>query len=540
VVEGRVVNSATGEPIVKARVILSPAGTYFGMSAGRDQEAARPRPAPVVTDSQGHFKIENAEPGTYTLAATRRGFVPARFSGERPSGGAQLLTLKSGERLSDLTISMTQAGVISGRVFEADGEVAVRVRVEALMSGTMQGKQQLIPVEETQTNDFGEFRLFDLRPGRYIVRASPGGYAGVSFRLAERLAEGMTSSEEVAPSYYPGTTDAARAEPVEVRSGQEVRADLTLFTTRTYHIRGRVNPAPREEEKTHVSVSALPVERGLFDYRHGREYGAVGKEGAFHIAGVAPGAYYVVAMEMSEKGRGRQGRTRVEVASHDVENVLIALSEGADIPGRVRFESAPPAELSGLQVVLMGGQQAVYDNAQAEVDKTGAFKLSGIHDNEYRVSVLGLPEGYYIRSARAGSVDCTDEPLSVRGGVPGPLELLIAKGTATVSGTVRDADGNPVPGAAIMLAEEKDSAMFGYFGSGLRTTQSDAGGNFRFSNLGPGKYRLIAFQVMDVDVMEAGANFEAILKSQGQQVTLGVGASQSIELKLARFKEPPQ
>jgi hypothetical protein len=65
-----------------------------------------------------------------------------------------------------------------------------------------------------QTNDLGEFRLFDLSPGEYIVLASPRQEFGRPGTSAPQ------SATIVAPTYFPGALDPLAAQPVTVTAGQ--------------------------------------------------------------------------------------------------------------------------------------------------------------------------------------------------------------------------------------------------------------------------------------------------------------------------------
>src|SRR5579862_1728424 len=69
-VEGKVINSSNGEPIRKATVILH----------SRDQDQGTNYAD--ETDSNGHFSIDNVEPGDYAITAEHAGFF-MRSSGAR-------------------------------------------------------------------------------------------------------------------------------------------------------------------------------------------------------------------------------------------------------------------------------------------------------------------------------------------------------------------------------------------------------------------------------------------------------------------------
>jgi len=65
-------------------------------------------------------------------------------------------------------------------------------------------------VQRATTNDIGEFRLFGLQPGRYVVSALWAPEPGTELAL-QRLG--------YAPTYYPGTVESDSAQVFEVGAG---------------------------------------------------------------------------------------------------------------------------------------------------------------------------------------------------------------------------------------------------------------------------------------------------------------------------------
>ena len=62
--------------------------------------------------------------------------------------------------------------------------------------GYNQGRRQLVAAGEAQTNDLGEYRLYDIAGGKYYVSAT--------YRNAPQAAPGK---DRYLPAYYPGTND---------------------------------------------------------------------------------------------------------------------------------------------------------------------------------------------------------------------------------------------------------------------------------------------------------------------------------------------
>jgi hypothetical protein len=87
---------------------------------------------------------------------------------------------------------MQASGVISGKIVDADGDPMAGVGVTATIAGTQSPMaRRYSPGASGTTNDLGEYRIADLRPGKYVVTAQPSerGQRGLE-RRATRSADG--------------------------------------------------------------------------------------------------------------------------------------------------------------------------------------------------------------------------------------------------------------------------------------------------------------------------------------------------------------
>src|SRR5204863_2744710 len=130
-------------------------------------------------------------------------------------------------------------GVISGRILDQDGDSLARVQVQALTFTYRRGKKQFVPLGTSLTNDLGEFRIFGLRPGRYLVSANymPNPYMAATERMV-----GPAQRDEGYPTlYYPNSSDPGGASQIEVAVGTHVPGiTMTLAPRRTVRLKGRV------------------------------------------------------------------------------------------------------------------------------------------------------------------------------------------------------------------------------------------------------------------------------------------------------------
>ena len=393
--EGFVIRIGIADPVPRAEVVLtSERGPSITLS--------------TTTDGGGRYRFESVPAGTYRLRVARQGFVAAEFGQRGPTSPGTPITVGPGQELEDVLIQLTPTGAIAGRVYDRYDDPVVRGRVEALRYMFQDGRRVLTVVESAETNDLGEYRLFWMQPGQYVVRAMPTSSSGLkgsalatratallgdmmvvrgnSGGSAYRLSAGMPgtptgdpdSDETYVPVYYPGSTDPATAAPIDLRPGANYTGvDLLVTETRTVSVRGRViNGATGGSSG--ISVTLLPRQSIVGGPQKGLQ-ATVSETGEFEVRRVVPGSYDLVAslgsqtfVSVSASGQtsvkevmifrsltprretGRlpadspasrlRGVVRIDVGNADVENITVALQAGVDITGRVSIDQGPLAE----------------------------------------------------------------------------------------------------------------------------------------------------------------------------------------------------
>src|SRR5262245_3109588 len=161
-VEGTVTKPGGGEPLGGARITLSSEGPET-----RRQFSG-------TSEDDGRFTLTNIPAGNYTLTAESARYGVVTFGQRRAGGPALTLSITEGQRLTNLRISMMPTGAIAGRITGRNGEPVVRASVQAFQSVYQGGKRTFEPVQAAIANDLGEYRLFWLPPGKYLVAATLG------------------------------------------------------------------------------------------------------------------------------------------------------------------------------------------------------------------------------------------------------------------------------------------------------------------------------------------------------------------------------
>jgi hypothetical protein len=81
--------------------------------------------------------------------------------------------------MTDLVFKVARTAAISGHVLDEDGEPVSKAEVLVYRASRQPGKETQNGFDPVLTNDLGEFRIFDLAPGRY--------YLAVNYRLDDSM-----------------------------------------------------------------------------------------------------------------------------------------------------------------------------------------------------------------------------------------------------------------------------------------------------------------------------------------------------------------
>ena len=138
------------------------------------------------TGADGRFEFPDLPAGQYTLSAYRSSYVRTAYGAKRLGGSGTSIVLAAGQKLTDLAIGLSKYSVITGTIYDQNGEPAQGVSVE-VMAYTMRTGQRTLSSTQGQphtTDDRGVYRAGGLVPGEYFVAfsdtAAVGGYLAMT------------------------------------------------------------------------------------------------------------------------------------------------------------------------------------------------------------------------------------------------------------------------------------------------------------------------------------------------------------------------
>jgi hypothetical protein len=205
----------------------------------------------------------------------------------------------------------------------------------------------------------------------------------------------------------------------------------------------------------------------------------------------------------------------------DRNNVRVLFAKHPQIVGSIRGHGIRQITLARL-VPARPFQPSEFE---MNVATDGAFQYETVPDR-YRVLLDQLDDDFYVRSIRFDETDVTHQAfdLPLAGGV---LDIVVEPGAAGLSGSIHDAQGKTLPDAPVTIwATEKPSDGSPGFSM---TTEADEEGDFEFSNLPPGSYRISAWQGIEKGVAEY-PGFYHLFDSQAVPVTLSQAERKTLDL----------
>jgi hypothetical protein len=476
--DGKVVNEVTGEPIRGVSVSLAPHST--------------------TTDDKGTFSIKDVAPGTYRLTFTNPGYMPAQHGAKSPGRPGTPIVITADQAQNPLTIRMRPFAVLSGTVVDETGDPLSFADVAAMRFEYRGGVRQVSPSGNATTDDQGNFRMFRLNSGQYLLRVTP-----------------PASASQYLPVYYPATTNIDAAATISLSAGQQVSGMRLAFTpTKALRIRATISNPPGVTGQPFASL----IPQGSA-YSIGR-MGILGvNQGQFESRTVAPGRYTIIA-GVGDGEKCYSGTADVDATDKDPPEPKIELTSGGELTGRVVIEDdANKLDPTKLQLSLratgreagtrMNGQKlCLGTDSDTKPDTEGRFTFTGVMADNPTLVVTGLPNGYYVKSG-----------FSV---IPNSqLRIVVSGAAATASGTVS------IPGAQIVLIPRQQDrhGQAAYY----RTALADAAGRFTLNSIPPEDYKAYAWNDVEPTAW-LDDEFMKPFESKATSITIAPGSNQQLQL----------
>ncbi len=497
-IAGQVIDEA-GMPVAGATLRAS--GQRGMMFGGRSPSRE------ATSDAGGAYELRGLSAGDYSVSAS--------LDDWRGGKTDERVEVEDGMTRTGTVITMIRGLEITGRVLMADGSPAARVPVrleQARSGGGEEGGRRSFwgggnrgpERKETNTDDDGAFRFAALTEtaARVVATAEQTAADGSESQL-------VAIAEDVAPE---------GSEPLEL----VLRPTLTLAGV-------VVDDAgePVTEFEVRAAREGYSSRSGAGD---GLRKSITTEDGRFSVAGLSAGTWTVSIRASGYTSPEDQTRT-VTVPQAGPEPRFILERRGSVRGIVVGPGGAPIAGATVARTQNRGGFGGGWGRRQEGVTSgdDGSFELEDLRPG--------------AQSFEASSDDwAKSEPVSVEviaGETAEGLVLELRRG-GTISGIVRDAEGNPWSGRRVTYAQGGGPmAMFG----GSDTATTDASGSFTFERVPPGNWTVNAspgeremFKTFE-GARDESAFFELMAQNLSQQVDVEDGGQVFVELG-AEPREP--
>ena len=518
----------------------------------------------TFTDRNGAFAFGRVADGLYAVTAVCSGFVAPGARSDGESGTPVSVTVDAAKSLGPLRLMLMRGAVISGLIREPDGRPAQG----AVVSLSNVSRSVL-------TDDRGEYRIFGLAPGAYVVtataRVSPS--AGVIPRSADEVdailadlrrkaatgvpgslpraiqpaepkQESSSSSPlRFAPVYYPGVVDVTAAQPVQVRFGQEASGiDFPLVLAGTVQVGGVVrdlsgNPAAGVRVWVEPETGAL---------RSAPISARTAGDGSFVLRNIVPGSYRILALDWSSTGSADSRATSDSTSSRwavllieqrsDTLGVNLTLQPAMGFSGRVVFDGPNPQRGEKDSPVISLVPASPYEKdwpvVRATVRADGTFEARGVLPVTYVVSgtVPDHPE-VRLRSAMAGKVDLLDSPPQFGSDIPGISGAILTFSNRRTGLSGRLLGWDPSRGERyVVVVFSVNPALRVRASRRLQASRPGPDGTYAF-DVPAGDYFLAVARERDFDLWPQSAYIE-LLSSGAVRVNLTEGEQKVQDLRL--------
>jgi protocatechuate 3,4-dioxygenase beta subunit len=477
VIRGRVFAADTGQPLRRARVqVFAP--------ELRESHVA-------TTDEQGRYELKELPAGRYSLNASKGSYVNLAYGQTRPFEGGKPLEILDGQKVEKVDFSLPRGAIITGRVVDEYGEPVADTQVMPMRSMNQGGRRRMVMSgRPSMTNDIGEFRIFGLPPGQYVISAT----------LRSNMMMGAESNDRsgYAPTYFPGTTNAAEAQRLNVGVGQTLTdVNIALLPTRTARVTGT---AVDSQGRPLANGMVMVIQRDGGMGFMGSGGGPVRPDGTFTINGLAPGEYTLQANLPGPSGDSPEfASAQITVAGEDISGVRLTGVKQSVLTGRIVFND--PAAAASLRATMfrpgvtpanpedmgpmMGGP------GMPHVSEDFTFEIKA-RPGKSVIRMMSATPGWTLRAVRLNNIDVTDEGFEIRPNEDlSSIEIEMTNRPAEVSGLVTNSRGDAVTDyTVVVFAQDRERWKPG--SRYLRSSRPSQDGRFKFTGLPPGQYYAVA------------------------------------------------
>ena len=476
-IEGRVTAKEGGSPVAGITVFAMGAGGGRGMMGA---------PSSAITDADGRYAIPGIDPGSVRAWAVGAGYASSGLTGSGmiAANTPYTIELEPGQS-GTLDLEAVAAGQVEGSVKDESGRAIPGAIVQASAEGNM---------------------------GPQFAAAFMG--MGASWGTAVTDTDGAYAIDVLVPgTKYKITVKApdhptASSDAFVAVGGKTETVDITMKSPRWIDV--KVVDKENGQPVAGVSLLAVPKQGGremMMELIGGGAMWTTGKDGMARIGPLADGE-----LRMQATAGGYVDMNQ-DIPDGEKGPITLEIQKGLVIAGTIELPEGVPVQGIRVRVSRSGGNSGWFQK-RATVQADGSWRVDTIVDEgEYDINARGeWKENVYNANLKAST---GDENVVLR------LEASAKEKRETITVTVIDADGKPVPTGRVQLTRTEGTST-----SSHRTRLSAGKAQVRGFSSQPGSE--IWVEVYELVGNKRGATIQGPVTITDGKLEVRLGASRSI------------
>jgi hypothetical protein len=457
IIQGSVVEAQTGRPLARTLVTANPVAGTSGTAKA------------VRTNVYGVFVLEDLAAGSYLVSASRRSFFTTEYGQKQWNSAGLPIVLEAPQKMQ-IEIRLPRLGAIAGKILD-ENDVGIPEYDVVVLRNT----QPPVYVNRISSDDRGAYRFGGLEPGSYLIRTAAKTYEDGGYL----------------PTFYKDVTVVDQARQVDVMLDQQAEEiNVRPMPGRLFQVAGAVAAPTMNMPIAVTLVSDMGTETVAADPRTGHFQFNPQAPGKFEL-NVSSGPYAgYLPFELD------RDLTDLRIGATRLPGILVSLEDSKG--GRV--------DPSAVQVLARRKQLSGPGAAETLHIENGRTSLM---PGRWEFAVAPNPAYYpvaFLANNRPaeGRADGWNDVNYIAGPnyTSASIKFTLSASPGSVHGAV-NLSSQSVAGVPVFLEPyDLDPAKRL---APVRTTRADARGQYRFTGLAPGQYRILGtfeYQSPDAAAME--------------------------------------